>query len=366
MIRKLGSVIIALAVMLLSGCSDDSSDNQTPQTIQGVVIGSHYEGAWVCVDLDSNGVCDGETITFTDANGTWTLDDPKDTELNIVAEIYVDNIKHSVHPAPPSSTLVENPMIFVAPLKGEEDSQLIVSPISTMVHKSMQEFDLPFEAAKESVAKEVGVSSNILLTNYNVENPSPDQLILLERSAVEIEKLELKMSYHHNKIQFSSNSRIDSGKYVVTDFYIHSSQDPNRHIQIGTDVKMSINDDLGWVGTLDFVLGRSGAYDVATWWRKRVSSDENNYNKEPDKLNFAMKGDFTMVIEGKTYILKGFFIAQGHNWAGNNWWIGSQECSYDHYYDFITCDCEDGSGNAKKITFNSTDNNSNNFLVVPK
>ncbi len=74
---KLRLMILGLSMIFLSGCGGDSSDNQTSQTIQGVVIGSHYEGAWVCVDINSNSTCDEETITVTDANGHWTLDAPQ-------------------------------------------------------------------------------------------------------------------------------------------------------------------------------------------------------------------------------------------------------------------------------------------------
>ncbi len=349
----------------MSGCSDDSSDNQTPQTIQGVVIGSHYEGAWVCVDFDSNGVCDGETITVTDANGAWTLDDPKDSELNVVAEIYVDNIKHSDYPAP-SSTPVEKPMIFIAPLQGEVDGQLIVSPISTMVHTSMQEDDLPFEVAKESVANEVGVPSNILLTNYDVENPSPDQLILLDQSSVEIDKLELKMHYHDNYVKFDINGPLFiGGSYKVEDFYIPSSQDPNHYIKIGTVV------DLDWVNayttSLDFVLGRHGSSDVADWWNSKVKSNQNNYNYEPGKLNFAMKGTFTVNYEANQYetincVFSDFFIAQGRTWDHNNWWIGGPGCS-NKGGGKVTCDCKDEHGNPTNLSFYGDPNNATSFTI---
>ena len=366
MTKKLILVILGLSLILMSGCSDDGSDNQTPQTIQGVVIGSHYEGAWVCVDFDSNGVCDGETITVTDANGAWTLEDPKDSDLNVVAEIYVDNIKHSDYPAPPGSTLVEKPMIFVAPLQGKVDGQLIVSPISTMVRTSMQEDDLPFEAAKESVANEVGVPSNILLTNYDVENPSPDQIILLDQSWVEIENLGETMSYHHNYVKFQTNGpRFIGGSFKVEDYYIHSSQDPNHYIKVGTVV------DLDWVDkqttSLDFVLGRHSSSDVAGWWRSKVNDNRNNYNGEPGKLNFAMKGAFTVNFEPDQYdtvncVLYDFFIAQGHSWDHNNWWIGGPRCSSQGGGEVI-CDCKDEEGKTIKLSFYGDPHNAETFLI---
>jgi len=354
MTKKLRLIILGLSLILLSGCGDDSSDNQTSQTIQGVVIGSHYEGAWVCVDSNSNGRCDEEPKTVSDANGNWTLDDPKNTALNVVAEIYVDNIKHSNYPAPPSETLVEKPMIFVAPLQGKVDNQLIVSPISTMVYESMQENDTSFEVAKESVAIELEVSSDVLLTNYDVENPSPDQATLQQHSAVEIEKLELKMTYRSNYVYFDNYNYDKGGKYTVKDYYIPSAQDPDHHIKIGTVVKLQIGLNYGVAsGWLDFVLGRSSSSAVATWWKNRISSSENNFNSEPDKLNFAMKGNFTIILDGESYVFSDFYIAQGHTLVCNNWWIGSRECSHTASHT-ITCSSTDESGYTVKFKFVGT------------
>ena len=355
--KVIGLMALGLSMILLSGCgSDDNNDTPpVPQTIQGTVVGSHYEGAWVCVDSNSDGLCDGEeTITVSDANGNWTLDYPYNKELSVVAEIYVDNIKHTSYPRPPSATLVEKPMIFIAPLQGEVGNQLIVSPISTMVYRSMQNNGTSFEVAKESVANELGVSSEALLTNYNVENPSADHIAMQERSDDETEKLGLTMTYHSNVIDFL-NEGIEGGRYTVLDFYIPSAQDPDHHIKIGTVVKLDVYTGIGGEkGKLDFVLGRSSSYSVATWWRNRISSDESNYGEEPDKLNFAMKGDLTIVIGGKSYVFLDFFIAQGHNETGNNWWIGSRECRYIDK-DNLTCSSIDESGNTVKFKFDQFD-----------
>jgi hypothetical protein len=364
MTKKSGLIILGLSVILLNCCSDDSSDNQTPQTIQGVVIGSHYEGAWVCVDSNSNGVCDDdEPRTVSDADGKWSLEDPKNRELNVVAEIYVDDIKHSNYPPPSSSTLVEKPMIFLAPLQGEVDGQIIVSPISTMVHTSMQENDILFEDAKEFVANEVGVPSDILLANYDVEDPSPDQAILQEQSAVEIEKLQVAMTYHDNYVYFLGGFfTVDSGKFVVEDYYIPSAQDPDHNIESGTEIELDMQDlSSGIGGRLDFVLGRSGSTNVANWWKNRVSSDENNYNSEPDKLNFAMKGTLTLSIStfGNT-VMKDIFLAQGHNSSGNNWWIGGPNCKHwleDEDNHSVNCVGTDSDGLSIGVVFEQTSNN---------
>ena len=354
--KIIGLMTLVLGMILLSGCgSDDNNDTPlVPQTIQGTVVGSHYEGAWVCVDSNSNDRCDGEeTITVSDANGNWTLNDPQNKALSVVAEIYVDNIKHTDYPAPPSATLVEKPMIFIASLQGEVDNELTVSPISTMVYRSMQNNGTSFEVAKESVANELGVSSDTLLTNYNVENPSADHIALQQRSDDETEKLGLTMTYHNSYVYF-----LNSKRYTVLDYYIPSAQDPDHHIKIGTVVKLDVYTGIGGEkGKLDFVLGRSSSYSVATWWRNRISSDESNYGEEPDKLNFAMKGDLTLIINGEAYVFSDFFIGQGHDATTNNWWAGSRECRYTNNQNMY-CDCKDESGNTVKFYFEGDGDNS--------
>jgi len=213
----------------------------------------------------------------------------------------------------------------------------------------MQENGTSFEVAKESVSNELGVSSDTLLTNYNVENPSADHVSLQENSDDETEKLGLTMSYHDNDVIFLIDN-IQAGKYVVKDYYIPSAQDPDHHVKIGTVAYMDVyewNDDDA--GMLTFKLGREGSTHVANWWKNRVSSNENIYNDEPGKLNFAMKGDLTVTVGGKKYVFSDFYIAQGHNWAGNNWWIGSRECTNTGEDEIMHCNATDESG--KRVIF---------------
>ena len=354
--KVIGLITLGLSMILLSACGGDDNDTPpVPQTIQGVVVGSHYEGAWVCVDTNSNDRCDGEeTITVSDANGNWTLDNPHNSALSVVAEIYVDNIKHTNYPAPPSATLVEKPMIFIAPLQGEVGNQLIVSPISTMVYRSMQNNGTSFEVAKESVANELGVSSDTLLTNYNIENPSADHIAMQERSDDETEKLGLtSFSYHDNKLIFieidGNTNSLKGGWYKINDFYIPSAQDPDHHITIGTEINFEPDWNTG-NPSLNFVLGREGSTNVANWWKNRVSSDQNNYNKEPGELNFAMKGDLTLLIGSDVYVFSDFFIAQGHTSIYNNWWIGGSECRYTDD-NLVVCNGKDESDNTVRYYF---------------
>ncbi|MEA3491933.1 MAG: hypothetical protein U9R27_08550 [Campylobacterota bacterium] len=358
--KLIGLTALGLSMILLSGCGSDSDTPIVEPTLQGAVIGSYYEGARVCVDTNSNDRCDGEeSVTVSDANGNWRLDNRHNNAFQVVAEIYVDSIKHS----PSGSTLVEKPMIFIAPIRGEVDGQLIVSPISTMVYRYMQDNGTSFEVARESVAKELGVSSDTLLTNYSVENPSADHTTLQERSEIESEKLGLGMSYHDNIVEFQHDD-LQAGRYVVKDYYIPSAQDPDHHVKIGTVANMDVySDEDVRLGYFTFRLGRKGSTNVADWWKHRVDADQNVYGYDPDKLNFAMRGDLTMTIGGKNYIFSDFYLAQGHFLVTNPWWIGSRECS-NIKEEIVICSGKDENGNRVKIQFNNY--NPDEFLIFIK
>ena len=97
--RLLPRVCAALGAALLSACggSDDA-----PVTTRGVVVGSYFQGAKVCLDSNVNGVCDSsEAATTSDANGGYTL---SGSGSPVVAEIGTDAKRYD--PATGSRTTV--------------------------------------------------------------------------------------------------------------------------------------------------------------------------------------------------------------------------------------------------------------------
>ncbi|MBV4458019.1 hypothetical protein KVG96_08680 [Pseudomonas sp. COR58] len=77
--------------------------------------------------------------------------------------------------------------------------------------------------------------------------------------------------------------------------------------------------------------GRSGSTEVADWFRQQVGGGGTlaclSTSTYPDKLNFAVKGDFTIGANSKTVICKNVLIAQGHKSSSNNWWMGGPDLS---------------------------------------
>jgi hypothetical protein len=157
-----------------------------------------------------------------------------------------------------------------------------------------------------------------------------------KRSAITVEMLDedLGMSYHDNWVQmpFSvpGGYNLVTAIFTVTDFSITSGQDPDGKNHIGDTKQYG-----GSNGSMDFVVGRSGSTDVATWWNNSFGGNRNTFNHNAGALNFAFKGNLHMELQGGIfgtnvvgYDLNNVAVAQGHSGTSNNWWFGGQDCVY--------------------------------------
>jgi acid phosphatase len=162
--------LLPLAAILaagLYGCgSDDDDNNNTPPvstpvaTTSGVVTGSYFRHAKVCLDANNNGRCDAtETNTYTDDNGAFTLTGSG----AVVAEIGVDATRYD--PDAKTATKVAQPMVFRAP----GNANGVVSAISTELQAMMDDNGGDFAAARKALATRVGVSEDKLLEDHNKE-----------------------------------------------------------------------------------------------------------------------------------------------------------------------------------------------------
>jgi acid phosphatase len=150
---------LALAVLtmpwLLSSCGGGSS---TSASTSGIVIGSYFEKAKVCIDQNSNGACDaGEVSTVTDTLGRYTLAAPGD----VVAEIGTDAIQHETNG---SVALVGTKFVLRAP----KEATGIVSALSERVVVKMKA-GANYDAALTQVASDLGVSKDKVLIDFNVK-----------------------------------------------------------------------------------------------------------------------------------------------------------------------------------------------------
>lgn len=126
----------------------------------GVVTGSYFRHAKVCLDNNHNGRCDtGEASTYTDSNGAFSLPGTGD----MVAEIGTDATRYD--PDTKTETAVTQPLVFRAPAEANK----VLSAISTEVQALKDDNGGDFAAARSAVAKRLGVADEKLLADHNKE-----------------------------------------------------------------------------------------------------------------------------------------------------------------------------------------------------
>jgi uncharacterized protein YkwD len=124
-----------VTLMLLAACSggggaagSNNAGANTPGTMSGAVMDGLISGAMVCLDLNSNGICDANELTATTgSNGSYAFTYPSGTNLtnlNVIAQIPVGAID-SDHPGTPVTTAFQ----MLAPAT----QPLAVTPLTTLV-----------------------------------------------------------------------------------------------------------------------------------------------------------------------------------------------------------------------------------------
>lgn len=157
------TAIAAAALVAACGGSGDGpgflglGDSSTPST-SGVVTGSYYRNAKVCIDANNNGRCDsGEVSTTTDANGAFTLS----AQGAVVAEIGTSAKRFD--PATNTETAVTQPLVFRAPAAANG----VVNAISTELVALMDANGGSLAAARTALAARLGVPESQLLADHN-------------------------------------------------------------------------------------------------------------------------------------------------------------------------------------------------------
>jgi hypothetical protein len=144
-----------------SGISSPPPDTANP-SVSGVVVGSYFVNAKVCLDINANGRCDaGEPSVRSDKQGAFTL---SGASAGIVAEIGTDATE--LDPALPVSKPVASRLVLRAP----KEAPGVVDFQSTAVVAEMEAGGLDFRAATRKVAISVGVIAAKLLVDFNTES----------------------------------------------------------------------------------------------------------------------------------------------------------------------------------------------------
>lgn len=182
------TAIAAAAMMVACGGGDNSgpgffgfpSGGSTATTTSGVVTGSYYRNAKVCIDTNGNGRCDsGEPSTTTDANGAFTLTG----QGALVAEIGTSSKRFD--PVTNTETPVTQPLVFRAPAGANG----VVSAITTELVALMDANGGDLAAARTALAARLGVSEAQLLADHNKQTDAAIKTALQNEIDQAIERI---------------------------------------------------------------------------------------------------------------------------------------------------------------------------------
>jgi len=153
---------LTATLLALGGCSSsDSANTASTTSTSGVVTGSYFRHAKVCLDLNDNGRCDaGEPSTYTDDNGAYKLAG----QGAIAVEIGTEATRYD--PDKKTATPVTAPLVFRAPAGAGQ----VISALSTELVALSDANGGDLNAAKAALAQRLGVSVDKLLADHNKES----------------------------------------------------------------------------------------------------------------------------------------------------------------------------------------------------
>jgi acid phosphatase len=219
---------IALTAFLLGACSGGGGGSSTitpgvtTGTTTGVVIGSYFRNARVCMDSNNNAVCEaGEPATVTDSAGQYTL---AGAGSNVVAEIGVDTSQYN--PDTNTSAPVSRKIVLRAP----KEAPGVISLHSTAVVAEMESSALTFNDAVQKVANVLGVSNGKVLGDFNKEVDGVSKAILKSASAEGLSRIQLalasaKPTDDTRKLLFGATGALDKIRTVVVIYLENRSFD---------------------------------------------------------------------------------------------------------------------------------------------
>lgn len=142
-----------------SSNSSTSSSPSAPTTVTGKVIDGYIVGATVCLDVNSNNVCDaGEPQSVSTAGGAYSFQYVGDaSQMHVIAQIPVGAVDEDTGP-------VTQPYTMAAPVAHAE----AITPLSTLVTSAIQESknQISVGEAESSVKASLGMAKPILNYDY--------------------------------------------------------------------------------------------------------------------------------------------------------------------------------------------------------
>jgi hypothetical protein len=151
--------------MLLAACgggtssSSSSSDSTAQMTLKGAVVDGTIKGAKVCLDVNSNGLCDSsEPSAITGADGTYSFTYTGSIAgMHVLALVGTDAFDSDTGP-------VTTPYNMLAPASAPS----YVTPLTTMISSEMLSSKGTAEEAEKTVKASLGLDASSTLLGKNV------------------------------------------------------------------------------------------------------------------------------------------------------------------------------------------------------
>lgn len=149
---------IAAALLTACGGGGGGGGGSSSNVLSGTVIDGYIEGATVCLDVNSNGVCEvGEPTATTDSSGRYQLSPGSISTagLNVIAEIPT-TAKDSDDGGLTLQAAGKSAYTMAAPAAQPS----VVTPITTLIVGKVQTDNVSSETAKSRVLEELGLPSD--------------------------------------------------------------------------------------------------------------------------------------------------------------------------------------------------------------
>ncbi|QEL56242.1 acid phosphatase [Chromobacterium paludis] len=165
-----GIALTLISAAVLTACGGGSSSSASAaSTTNGVVTGSYFRHAKVCLDQNGNGHCDsGESFVYTDNNGAFSLQGSG----SILVEVGTDATRYD--PDTKTETKVTDPLVFRAPAGA---NHVVVSSLTTEVADLMDN-GMDLDTARKAVASRLGVTPDQVMEDHNKETDANVKAVL--------------------------------------------------------------------------------------------------------------------------------------------------------------------------------------------
>jgi hypothetical protein len=253
--RNMSLTAIAAATSLLAACGGGGGGHSA-MTMQGVVADSSfvagsptdpqflltaYKNAKVCVDANSNGVCDpSENSVRTDSNGAFSL--PVSAVAPLIADIGTD----AVSIVDGKAVTQRNVFRISADQVQEQGNAIVISPLSAEVVRMMDANSSSYAIEKQNLATRINVPVADVLGNPKTQAGAALTSMLAEghrlseRYAFAIKKLDRHDMYPDDLAVAGGDPRLN-GLQNVSQVTVNTAPDNRKQITFAESQQAAFN-----------------------------------------------------------------------------------------------------------------------------